>query len=405
MNSKISSSPLSVGSSRSAKYWIGAALFGALVIGCSDNRICVEEFLAMQKEMRRGIVTKPLTTRPAADAAIDNYLGPYRVGRSDVLAIELTRSEESEYNPPITARVDRQGRIFLPMAGWVTVADHELEDVEEIVRKAYVPKIYRDLGVHVQVIQPETTNVLVTGAVAQPGMIPLRQTERNLIFAIVGAGGVSNMASGQVTLRRIRRPHEEITLNLMDPADIRKALALPPLQVGDIVDVKAATPNIIFVGGLVNAPQPENFPPGVDVTVLQALAGAGGLRTDLTPREATLIRRMPNGKDVHVKLNLDRITAGKDPNITLAAGDVLWVPYTVETRIQEWINQHFFLRFGATANVNYNVSGIEYLNRPAQQSGYYGTGGQSLQDMYDPFGFLNRNAALQQLTGSTAKRR
>jgi hypothetical protein len=203
------------------------------------------------------------------------------------------------------------------------------------------------------------------------------------------------MASGKVTLRRIRCPGSELTMNLYDPEDMRTALCLPPLENGDMITVQAAVPNIIFVGGLVNAPQAQSYPPGVEITVLQAIAGSGGLRTDLTPREATLIRRMPDGNDVHVKLNLDRIFKGKDQNVTLAAGDILWVPFTCETFIQDWINQHLYIRGGAAASVNYNVNGIEYLNRRAQQSGNYG--GQSMQDTYDPFGFLNRNNLLQNI--------
>ena len=37
-----------------------------------------------------------------------------------------------------------------------------------------------------------------------------------------------------------------------------------------------------------------------------------------------------NGHDVHVKLDLDRIQRSEDPDITLAAGDVLWVPFTLQ---------------------------------------------------------------------------
>jgi len=179
---------------------------------------------------------------------------------------------------------------------------------------------------------------------------------------------------------------------------VRAALALAPLENGDMITVHAAVPNIIFVGGLVNAPQAQSYPPGVEITVLQAIAGSGGLRTDLTPREATLVRRMPDGKDLHVKLNLDKISKGESPNLTLAAADILCVPFTVQTFIEDWINQHIYIRGGAAASVNYNVNGIEYLNRRSQQAGQYNNGSSDYQNTYDPLGFLNRNTALQNLT-------
>jgi len=379
--------------------------FMLIITGCSDNRIGLDEFIRQQQEARQALTTtQPAVSQVAEKMRIDRELGPYRIGPSDILTITLiTALDQTTLSPPIQVRVDEKGEILLPLVGRISVGGKNLQEVDTVLRKAYVPKIYRDMSIFTDVVRPDTTNVLVTGAVMTPGLVPIRRTERNLLYAIVGAGGVSEMASGKVTLRRIRCPGSELTLNLYCPDDMRTALTLPPLENGDMVTVHAATPNIIFVGGLVNAPQAQSYPPGVDITVLQALAGSGGLRTDLTPREATLIRRLPNGEDVHVKLNLDRITKGKDPNITLAAGDILWVPFTVETFIQDWVNQHFYIRGGAAASVNYNVNGVEYLNRRAQQSGNYG-GSNDLQNTYDPFGFLNRNTLLRNINARpTAK--
>lgn len=110
----------------------------------------------------------------------------------------------------------------------------------------------------------------------------------------------------------------------------------------------AAKPNTVFVGGLVNVAGPQAYPPDTEVTILQAVAAAGGLRTDLLPREATLIRRV-EGKDVHVKLNLNRLAKGKDENIVLAAGDILWVPHTAGTRVHEFINNTVYIQVGASA--------------------------------------------------------
>jgi hypothetical protein len=186
-----------------------------------------------------------------------------------------------------------------------------------------------------------------------------------------------------------------VTIDLTDPVSLKEALAMAPLEDGDIITVHSRTPNMVFVGGLVQRSAPQQYPPGTGVTVLQAIAGAQGLRTDVTPTEGTLIRRMADGRDVMVKLPLDQIWRGEAPNITLAAGDILWVPPTFKTRVQDWANRNLFLRAGVS--VVYNVSGIEFLNRQDQQSRALGGGGD-LQDSFDPLGFLNRNAALQTLS-------
>jgi len=370
-----------------------------VIIGCSDHRMEVEEFLEMQEQARKSCATTQPCKKAADKVAIDRELGPYKVGPSDVLTITLiTALDQTTLSPPIQVRVDQKGEIRLPLVGTIKVGGLEMHEVDTAIRTAYVPKVYRDMSIFVDVVRPELTNVLVTGAVVNAGLVPLRRTERDLLRAIVGAGGVTEMASGKVTLRRLRHPGNELTLNLGCPDDVRAALALAPLENGDMITVHAAVPNIIFVGGLVNAPQAQSYPPGVEITVLQAIAGSGGLRTDLTPREATLVRRMPDGKDLHVKLNLDKISKGESPNLTLAAADILCVPFTVQTFIEDWINQHIYIRGGAAASVNYNVNGIEYLNRRSQQAGQYNNGSSDYQNTYDPLGFLNRNTALQNLT-------
>jgi hypothetical protein len=163
-----------------------------------------------------------------------------------------------------------------------------------------------------------------------------------------------------------------------------------------MVNVEAATPNVVFVGGLVMAPRPQPYPQGVKITVLQALAASGGLRTDVTPLEGTLIRRMPDGRDVQVKLDWDRITTGKDPNITLAAGDVLWVPHTLSTRAEDWINRNVFFRVGYTATGSYNATALDYWNSNAANASpnYNNNNGSS---NYDPFSSLIQNSLLQSL--------
>jgi len=373
-----------------------AAVLGLAIVGCSDHRISLGEFLEMQQEACKAATTQP-TTQPAARKAlaeiIDKHLGPYKVGPSDVMVINLTGANQAQIVSPVQVRVDRNGMIELPLVGSIKVTGMELEDVDKAVRKAYVPKVYQQVVVHTTLVTPADTNVIVSGAVVAPGLVRLRRTERNLLFAINTAGGISQAASGKATLRRLRRPTEVVTLDLMDPVQLKAALTLDPLEPGDMIYVHPATPNMVFVGGLVNAPRPQTYPAGVNITILQALAASGGLRTDVTPREATLIRHMPDGRDVHVKLDLDRITSGKDPNITLAAGDILWIPHTIETRIQDWINRNIFIRGGVT--VTYGVTGTEDMLH--HDVGPEGVTGRSLQDLFDPFGDLARSSALQAL--------
>jgi len=364
------------------------------LLGCQgDHRMSMDRFQELQAQMEETAPGAPAPDSAAVQALIKRRLTSYKIGPSDVLAVTVTGVDPIPLLEAVQVRINRDGTIRLPVIGTVQVGEMEPEDVEAAIHKACVPRVLKDASVYVELIEQDSTDVLVVGAVTRPGLVPLRRTERDMLHAIVAAGGVSTQTSGRATLRRIRLPGEEVTLDLTDPAGIQAALALALLEHGDVIYVHAAAPNLIFVGGLVNAPRPQEYPAGVGITVLQALAAAGGLRTDLTPREATLTRRMPDGTDAQVKLNLDRIGRGDEDNIMLAAGDVLWVPFTVETRIQDFVNRNFFLRAGIS--VNYSVSGMEYLNRHSQQSGSFG--GNSLQDSFDPLGFLGRNSGIDAL--------
>jgi len=366
---------------------VSVSLAACLVAaGCTDHRISMKQFVAIQQ----GAPRQPEVQKAVEAPDLGAKIGPYRVGPDDVLEIQLTGADGNPLLSPVRVRVGRNGEIELPVVKAVKVADLELQDVEDAILQAYTPAVYKEAVCHATLVSPGTTRVLVVGAVTTPGLVPLRHSERNLLYAIVGAGGVSELASGTATLRRIRRPAEEVTLSLTEPGQLRAALTLEPLEDGDIVEVQAAQPNRIFVGGLVNRAGPQDYPPGSKVTVLQALAAASGLRTDVFPKEGTLIRNMPDGRDVQVKLDLGRLARGEDPNIALAPGDILWVPETWETRVQDFFNRNIFLRAGAS--VTYNVTGIEFMNRQELQAGR--VSGQPLEDTYDPLGFLIPNTVV-----------
>lgn len=375
---------------------ICAIIVAGITTGCSDHRMGLDEFMRMQQDAREAASHAPSDDELAViQELLDQRLSAYRVGSDDVLTVTVTAMDDTTLFPPVKARINRLGEVELPLVGAVKIGDLDLIDVDATIRRAYVPQYYRSAVVHVEVTAPDYTQVYVHGATTFPGLVTLRRTERNLLFAIVAAGGSTNQASGKVTLRRIRRPTQEVELDLTDPKQLRAALALKPLEDGDIVTVHAAPPNTIFVGGLVNAPRPQTYSPGVEMTLLQVIAAAGGLRTDVTPTEATLIRRMPDGRDAHVKLDLKRLRDGRDPNFALAAGDILWVPSTLGTIVEDFINKNIFMRAGIT--VTYNVTGTEFLNRRSLQSSRSGGGGGGLQDAFDPLGFLGQNAALQTL--------
>ena len=348
---------------------LGASLMLCLA-GC-EYRITQAEFMDMLRATEESPTTQPAAGVRPGQTVIDKRLGLYRLGADDVVGVGVTGPSEKAAVPAVQVRVTSRGTVELPLVGEVAVDGLTLEEAEAAIRRAYVPKYLPQAVVHVEVVSPHTIHVLVVDGLGAPKMVELRRNERNLLFAMARAGGGPQACSGVVTLRQVRQPGKEVTLNLSDPAGLEAALALEPLERGDIVILHGVQSNTIFVGGLVNAPRPQTYAPGTHVTILQALAAAGGLRTDVIPREATLIRRL-DGRDVHVRLDLDRLATGKDENIALAAGDILWVPETLETRFHDFINRTLYLRVGASATYSAWYSDIgsqRYGDSKAAESG------------------------------------
>lgn len=379
----------------SAKWWVQpllsprsaacAAVIAVLTLsGCEtvDYRMSVSELQIMERQLSSEAVPEVADEQAlmAAEQMLDRSMGPYALGAGDVIGVTISGLGAEAPPVAIPVRVNRNGEVDLPTVGAVQVRGMELEDAELAIKSAFVPNVFQDASVHVTLNTPNATRVVVTGAVTTPGVVSVPRTESNVVFAINAAGGLMEMSSGKVTVRRVRRPTQEVVVDISDPHGLAAALALEPLQDGDLVRVHSAMPNMVFVGGLVNMPMPQTYPNGIRVTVLQALAGAGGLRQDVFPREATLVRRLSDGNDAHVRLDLERIKTGDDTNIELAAGDVLWVPHTVETRIQEFINQNIFLRAGVV--MTYEVQAYEDLHSSNDSRSL-----ETLQDRFDPFGF------------------
>ncbi len=334
----------------------GALLAASVFLAaCSPNdkgTITFAEFMDMQRSAATVAAAEAAgggnATATADNTRIDSAFGAFRVGGGDTLVVNLVGTG-TEIPPTLRARTHEDGTIMLPLTGPVRIGGMSLEEAEKAIHRAYVPTYVRDLSVNLEVGDFESTDVLVTGAVQVPGLIRLRRDQRTLVHAVVMAGGVTDATCGRATLERIRRRSGTVSFDLTQRDQIEAALAADPLEDGDIIRVEAAMPNMVFVGGLVAAPAPQTYPPGAKIRFLQALAAAGGPRMDLQPDEGRLIRRLPDGRDIHVKLDLTRLAMGYDENFTLAAGDIIWVPHTFDTRLREFVQKTLFLRAGVSA--------------------------------------------------------
>ena len=312
----------------------------------SDNRISMDELATLEQEITE---QPPVAVQPT-DLALTDWQ-PYQVRRGDVLAVQMVGLADERYaETTLQLRVHNDGRIILPVVGPIAVEGLDLGETEQAIIAAHVPDIVKDLTVYVELTGPESTTVLVQGAAAAPGLIKLPQNERNVLYALAAAGGFGGASSGRVRVRPIRPERTELVYDLSSVNDVRRALLAPPLESGDTLVVEAAPTSAVYVLGLLNDPGPIVLPPNSSLSMMRAIAASGGVIDFLEPDEATLWRKLADGRQVRVKIDLAAVMDGETPDFALQPGDILDVPHTAKTRMRQWFVENIRLGpFGLTA--------------------------------------------------------
>ncbi len=376
------------------------SVFGLACIassGCHDDRISVHQFLAMEQAQpgtqaisaSEQAIAASQPAKPVTIPGLEPWAtGPYTVGPDDVLAITVVGLEAASLPPAYQTRVSQQGQIRLPSIGAVQVAGLTLDQLEARILEKYAGKI-RDAETQITV----TAEVKVFGPIsvtvfgdlyrannAQFQEVELRHDRASVLQAIQSAGGFQDFG-GRVTLIPARNPAQPVLFDLSSRTDLVRAAKPGTIEQADLLIVDNRPNQAIYVYGLVNIPGPINMPRGATMSVLQTIGAAGGPPLAFEPREATLMRRKPAGEVVRVKLNLDKIKEGKDPDITLAAGDVLVVPHNAATRIEEYINRAFQPRIGVGIDTTYNPWTLYYLRKSAEIGGQNGNYFNSLTNL------------------------
>jgi polysaccharide export outer membrane protein len=299
------------------------------------------------------------TTQPAGVAAkvqlpaqAPKPSGPYRVGPGDVLEVTLAGLEEVGLTGALSLRVSEQGTVTMDPVGSIHVADLTLDQVESAIHDAYVPKYIKETQVSANIISYRMIDVIVLGAVQQPTPIELRGDKSSLLHAILAAGGPTEVADGRITLLKVRTPDEPVVYDLNARSDLVRAAQPGTVEHSDVIIVERGTNDYIYVQGLVNTPGPVPMPPRTQMSVLQAIGAAGGTLHAFSPREATLMRRKPDGDLIRVRLDLHALARGEDPDLALAPGDMVYVPHTSGTRFEEFLARTLYFRAGVDATYN-----------------------------------------------------
>jgi polysaccharide biosynthesis/export protein len=240
-----------------------------------------------------------------------------RLGAGDLV-------EVSVYNVPelsTKARVGNSGDVYLPLIDYVHVGDLTVEEAQGLIAKRLEDGGFvRSAHVTIFLDESASQGVTILGDVSKPGIYPAIG-DRKLYDLISAAGGFTPSAGRKVSIIRQNNPSAPITVNLPRNLadDTQDNVQILP---GDTITVPRAP--IIYVVGDVGRPAGLLIDNG-SLTVLQALALAGGANRTAKMGGVCIIRKGPTGM-TETKLPLKKMLEAKAPDVTLQADDILFVP-------------------------------------------------------------------------------
>ncbi len=140
-------------------------------------------------------------------------------------------------------------------------------------------------------------------------------------------------------------------------ADLRRGYATELKNPQLALEVKSASPARIYVAGEVVAPG-EFTTAAPNLTLLQAVAKAGGLRTAGDEDHVFILRRGEGDAPVVLSADYRGAMTGTNPaaDVRLAAFDVVYVPKTGIGQIYVWFNQHVQQFVPVSWGFSYNVN-------------------------------------------------
>ncbi|MDX1630968.1 MAG: polysaccharide biosynthesis/export family protein [Thermoanaerobaculia bacterium] len=245
----------------------------------------------------------------------------YRVGPKDLLEVSVYEAPELD----TTVRVSEEGAIRLPVAGEVEVAGLTERQLTRKLEGVFEQCCVQRATVSVEILEFRSRPISVIGAVNKPGPLPL-SGEWTLLEVLTAAGGLASRHGDVVhVLRRAENGlSAQLTIRLDDllvRGDRRMNI---PIFSNDLVNVPAKVEVTLYCLGEVERPGAQTFQSTERVTLLTAIARAGG-PTDRASRKITVKRSSPDGETVEIEADYRKILAGKAPDVELQAGDIVYV--------------------------------------------------------------------------------
>lgn len=309
----------------------------------------VEAFFSIERLQQQRLETliRSRSTRSTSSSA-----PTYRIGSGDVL--QLSVFDVEEMNRKVRVRPD--GHISLPLVGLIKAAGRTEEELQHELAEKLEAFMY-DPQVALFIEEYTAHKVWVIGEIKQPGAYALTRDNYSLIELLSEAGGRTERAGstiviiprserGKPTPRPLRAQlHRETDqLRPSDTKHLQKSLLskrygieVPfdalvgtieqtplevPLRPGDTIVVPEV--GTVQVDGEVT--EPGSFQLASRMTLLGAVAAAGGLTYSADVEKVEVLRELGGGKKALITVDLEEVALKQGNDIRLRNGDYIRVP-------------------------------------------------------------------------------
>lgn len=261
-------------------------------------------------------VSTPTTATVTTDQSIlfpptrDPFLSP-----GDLISVRVF--EQTDYVPEV--RLGSDGSVLLPLIGTVNLYGLTVTQAERLLERRFVEDgFYRNPQVTVQIMEGPNQVATVVGEIHS--VVPIIGSRR-LLDVLATAGGLPPTASHVITISRPGLA-EPIVVDLgTDP--LRSRLANIPIFPGDTIIISRI--GVVYMIGAFKSPGAIPLTQYSPLTLMEATALSGGLNFQGKYNDLRLIRTVGDHRTV-VKLDIQRIMHGKDPDPILQANDIVFLP-------------------------------------------------------------------------------
>ena len=269
----------------------------------------------------------------------------YPIGPGDVLEINVANVDEIKN---VSERVTAEETISLPFVGVIKTRGLTDKTLRAEIARRLETNYVRNPQVSLFVKEFRSRQVAVIGAVQKPGLYNLASSADTVLGMISQAGGMTTQSAERILFvpadpvdsnkakeiinsmpaQLVRQDPAPMILKNVDPIVINldsinrkgneKYLSIPA-RPGDIIMVPGG--GEVLVQGWVAKPGAYKITSGL--TILGAVAAAGGTSFPADSGSVQLIRTDNQGRKTSSTANLDAIKAGEQPDLALREGDVV----------------------------------------------------------------------------------